>query len=79
MAGLASVPGPFLFSIRIDSLGDCVSMDAERVGSIGDALLVAREGLLNIQLFELVESLVQSDVTIEHLVDNSFQSRAYLH
>jgi len=79
MVGLASVPGPFLFSIRIDSLGDGVAVDAEGVGGIGDALLVAREGLLNIQLFELVESLVQSDVTIEHLVDNSFQSGAYLH
>ena len=79
MVGLASVPGPFLFSIRIDSLRDCVSMDAECVGSIGDALLVAREGLLNVQLFELLQSFVEPDVTIQHFFDHSFQTGAYLH
>jgi hypothetical protein len=79
MVGLARVPGPFLFSIRIDSLGDGIAVDAEGVGGIGDALLVAREGLLNVQLFELVQRLVQPDVAIEHLVDHCFQSGAYFH
>jgi len=79
MVGLARVPGPFLFSIRIDSLGDGVSMDAEGVGGISDALLIAREGLLNVQLFELLQSFVQHDVTIQHFFDHSFQSGAYLH
>ncbi len=77
--GLPRVPSPFLLPIRIDSLRDCVAVDAERVGGIGDALLVAREGLLNIQLFELLQSFVEHDVSIEHLFDNCFQSGAYLH
>ena len=79
MVGWARVPGPFLFSIRIDPLGDGVSMDAEGVGGIGDALFVAREGLLNVQLFELLQSFVEHDVTIQHFFDHSFQSGAYLH
>ncbi len=54
-------------------------MDAEGVGSIGDALFVAREGLLNVQLLELPQSFVQHDVTIQHFFDYSFQSGAYLH
>ena len=54
-------------------------MDAERVGGIGDALLVAREGLLNIQLFELLQSFVEPDMTIQHFIDHSFQSGTYLH
>ncbi len=79
MVGLARMPRPFLFSIRIDSLGDGVSMDAEGVGSIGDALFVACEGLLNVKLFELLQSFVQPDVAIQHFFDHSFQSGAYLH
>src|SRR5712692_3388325 len=54
-------------------------MDAERVGSIGDAFLVAGKCFLNIQLFELLQSFVEHDVTIEHLFDHCFQSGAYLH
>ena len=79
VVGLARLPGPFLFSIRIDPLGDCVSMDAERVGSVRDALLIASEGLLNVQLFELLQSFVKPDVAIQHFFDHSFQSGAYLH
>jgi hypothetical protein len=79
MIGLADVPGAFLFSIRMDSLRDGVSVDAEGVGRIGDALLVAREGLLNVKLFELLQSFVEPDVTIQHFFDHSFQSVAYLH
>ncbi len=54
-------------------------MDAEGVGGIGDALFVAREGLLNVQLLELPQSFVQHDVTVQHFFDHSFQSWAYLH
>jgi hypothetical protein len=54
-------------------------MDAEGVGSIGDALFVAREGLLNVKLFELLQSFVEPDVTIQHFFDHSFQTGAYLH
>jgi len=54
-------------------------MDAEGVGSSGDALFVAREGLLNVKLFELLQSFVQPDVAIQHFFDHSFQSGAYLH
>jgi len=79
MTALPSVPGAFLFSIRIDSLGDGIAMDAEGVGRIGDALFVAREGLLNVKLFELLQSFVEPDVPIQHFFDHSFQSGAYLH
>jgi len=54
-------------------------VDAERVSGISDALFVAREGLLNVQLFELLQSFVEPDVTIQHFFDHSFQSGAYLH
>ena len=54
-------------------------MDAERVGGIGDALLVAGKGFLNVKLFELLQSFVEPDMTIQHFFDHSFQSGAYLH
>src|SRR5258708_1105850 len=54
-------------------------MDAEGVGGIGDALLVTREGLLNVQLFELLQSFGEPDVPIQHFFDHSFQTGAYLH
>lgn len=69
----------FVGAIRIDSFGNRVAMDAQRGGGVRDALLVARECFLNVELFEFLKSFVEHDVAVEHVVDYSFQSGAYLH
>jgi hypothetical protein len=63
---------PFLGPIGIDPLGDGVAMDAERFRGVGDSLLVAREGFLNVELFELCDSLIKRNVAIEHFFDYCF-------
>ena len=79
MGILATVPSTVLRAVSIDALRDCVSMDAEGVGRIGDAPVITNKGFLNVELFELLESFIEHDVSIKHLFDHSFQSGAYLH
>jgi hypothetical protein len=37
-------------------------------------LLVAREGLLYIELLEFADGLIQKDVAFEHFVDQAFEA-----
>jgi len=49
-------------------------MDAEDGGRVREVLLVTREGLLDVELLKLAESLIQKDVALEHLLDQAFES-----
>ena len=44
-------------------------MDTEDGGCVREVLLVAREGLLYVELLKFAERLIQKDVALEHLVD----------
>jgi hypothetical protein len=70
---------PFLGAVRVNALGDCVAMDAERLGGVRNAFLVPGKRFLNIELFEFFESFIQHDVTVEHIFYHCFQAGAYLH
>ena len=48
------------------------SMNAEGFGSLRNAFLISGEGLLDIELLELVQRFIQKDVAIEHVFDDSF-------
>jgi hypothetical protein len=54
-------------------------MDAERDGSVTDALLIARVSFLDVELLEFFERLVQQDVAVEHVLNDCFEAGAYLH
>ena len=49
-------------------------MDAEHGGGVGNVLLVARERLLYIELFEFADGLFQKDVAFEHFVNEVFKA-----
>ena len=49
-------------------------MDAEDDGGLREMLLVAREGLLYVELLEFGERLVEKDMALEHFVDQAFES-----
>jgi len=70
---------PFLGAVRVYALRDCVAVNAERFGRVGNAFLVPSEGFLNIELFELFQSFIQHDVTIKHIFYHCFEAGAYLH
>ena len=57
----------FLGPVRIDPLGNGVAVDAEGLGRVRNALLVSGESFLNVELFKLVERLIQEDVAVEHV------------
>ena len=57
-----------------DALGEGVAMNAEDRGGVGDVLLVAREGFLDVELFKLADRLIQKDVAFEHFVDEVFEA-----
>lgn len=59
-------------AVGIDAFGDGVAVDAEGFGSMRNTLLMARKSPLNVELFELVEGLIQKDVAIEHVFNNGF-------
>lgn len=54
-------------------------MDAESGGRVTDTLLVARVGLLNVELLEFFERLVKQDVAVEHVFNYCFEAGANLH
>ena len=73
----AMIPGvgvilPLLRPVGIYAFGNCIAVNAERLGGVGNALLVAREGLLDIELFKLGQGLIKHDVAIEHFFNHSF-------
>lgn len=49
-------------------------MNAEDRGRVREVLLVAREGFLYVELLKFAKCLVQKDVALEHLVDQTFES-----
>ena len=49
-------------------------MDAEDGGGVGDVLLVAGEGFLDVELLEFAERFIQKDVAFEHFVDQGFKT-----
>jgi len=57
-----------------DAFGEGVAMDAEDGGRVRKVLLVTREGLFYVELLKLAESLIQKDVALEHLLDQTFES-----
>ena len=59
-------------AVGIDPFGNRVAMDAQGFGGVRNALLVAHESLLNVQLFEFFEGLIQQDAAIEHVFNNGF-------
>ena len=59
-------------AVGINPLGNRVAVDAKGFGGVGNALFVARESLLDIQLLEFVEGLIQKDAAIEHVFNNGF-------
>jgi hypothetical protein len=54
-------------------------MGTQRGGGVCDALLVARECLLDVELLELFERFIKHYVAVEHVVNDSFEAGAYLH
>jgi len=54
-------------------------MDAQRCSRKRDALLISREGLFDVKLFEFLERFIEKDVAVEHVFDHSFEARADLH
>ncbi len=54
------------------SFGEGVPVDAQHNGRIGEVLLVFRERLLDVELFEFAERLIEKDVALEHFVDEAF-------
>jgi hypothetical protein len=60
--------------VRSDPFGEGVAMDAEHGGGIGKVLLVTRERLLYIELFEFFDGLFQQDVAFEHFVNEIFET-----
>ena len=64
----------FLSFISGDALGEGVAVDAQDGGRVGDVLLVAREGLLYVELLEFAHSLIQEDVAFEHFVHQGFEA-----
>ena len=54
-------------------------MDAERDGSVTDALLIPSVSFLDVKLLEFFECLVQQYVAIEHVLNYCFEAGAYLH
>ena len=49
-------------------------MDAQDGGRVGEVLLVAREGLFYVELFEFADGLIQEDVAFEHFVYQGFEA-----
>ena len=47
-------------------------MNAEDGGRVREVLLVTREGLLYVELLKFAECLIQKDVALEHLLDQTF-------
>lgn len=64
----------FLFLISGDAFGEGVAVNAEDGGSVRDVLLVPRQGLLDVKLFEFTEGFIQKDVALEHFVDQAFET-----
>ena len=54
-------------------------MNAEGGGGVGDAFLISVVGFLDVELFEFFQSLVEQDLTIQHVVNYCFEAGAYLH
>ena len=59
-------------AVGIDALGNRVAVDTQGFGSVGNALFIAHESLLDIKLFEFFEGLIQKDAAIEHVFNNGF-------
>jgi hypothetical protein len=57
-----------------DSFREGVAVDAEDEGGLREVLLVAREGLFYVELFEFGEGLIEKDVALEHFVYEAFES-----
>ena len=57
-----------------DAFGEGVAVDAEDDGGFREVLFVAREGFLDVELFELGEGLVQKDVALQHFVYEALES-----
>ena len=72
MVGGRSIGLPFLSAIGIHAFRDRVAMYPERRCGVRDPLFVARVGFLDIELLELFQRLIQKDVAIEHVFDDSF-------
>jgi len=64
----------FLTFIGGDAFGEGVAMDAEDGGRVREMLLVAREGLLDVELLEFADGLIQEDVAFEHFVHQGFEA-----
>ena len=58
-----------------DAFGEGVAVDAEDGGRVREVLLVAREGLLYVELFKLAHRFVEKDVALQHFVYQVFESR----
>jgi len=58
--------------VGIDALGNRIAVNPQRFGGVGDALLISRESLLNVEFFEFLECLIQKDVAVEHVFNDSF-------
>ena len=59
-------------AVGIDALGNCVAVDSQGFGRVGNALLVAHESFLDVKLFEFFEGLIQKDAAIEHVFNQGF-------
>ena len=59
-------------AVRTDSLRDSVAMNPQRVRGVRDALVISREGFLDVKLLELFQSFIEKDVAIEHVLDEGF-------
>lgn len=80
LAGAAGGTGKRSLCLHLlaDALGDRISVDSQRFGSLGEMFLVSGESLLDVEALEFVDCLAQKDVAIQHLVDQSFKSRTHV-
>ena len=66
--------GRLLTFVCGDAFSEGVAVNAEDRGRVREVLLVAREGLLYVELLEFADGLIQEDVAFEHFVYQGFES-----
>ena len=57
-----------LFVVGGDAFGQRVSVDSEHHGGLREVLFVLGERLLYVELLKLPDSLIQEDMSLQHLV-----------
>ncbi len=60
---------PLFFLVGNDSLRQRVAVDAKDLGCLAEVIAMSDESSLNIDSFELVQRLLEQNLSVEHFVD----------